>query len=674
MDKVRHWATPEAMLAALTALSAPIEGASDLKDAHRERLRELWSWHLEPAAVSWDHRPVAVALRLPQSVSGTAFVELHFDEGEVVSRTLDLESMPLRGTQTIGGETYVERHVSISKDGLLNGRALPFGYHRLEVTIGSRKLQSHIIAAPTRVYEPPSQKRWGLFAPLYSLHSKRSWGVGDFTDLAAFADYAAEQGANFVSTLPILATFLDEPFNPSPYSPVSRLFWNELYLDPAHGRGATDERPSTEAAALSKTDLVPYREAIVLKRRALEQQAAAFLATPSGRAELDAYLDSRPETRDYARFRAAIERLGPRWQVWPTTQRHGDLTPADYDASVADYHAYVQWRTAAQLHEVSDNARSKGVDVYLDLPIGVHSDGHDAWRYQTLFVNSVTVGAPPDPVTTSGQNWLFPPIHPEAQRRSGYTYLRGYLDHHLSVAKVLRLDHVMGMHRLWWVPPDGDARNGLYVRYPYDELYAVHSLQSHTHKAVIIGEDLGVASLELPRNLDRHRLTRLYVVEISLWGPPDDPLLPIRKHVASSIGTHDLPPFAVWWQDLDIEARKALGVLNPAQAALESQGRGPRRAELVDYLRRKGYLAPDDDSLSAIRDAILALLGRSDAEWLTINLEDLWLATDSQNVPGTDDSQHPNWRRRAAHSLEELPTLSEAAQSLARVRESRQAP
>jgi 4-alpha-glucanotransferase len=221
---------------------------------------------------------------------------------------------------------------------------------------------------------------------------------------------------------------------------------------------------------------------------------------------------------------------------------------------------------------VATAAQIKNVSLYLDLPIGVHACGYDAWRYRDLFVDAMSVGAPPDPVTNSGQNWGFPPIDPEALRRSGYGYLRDYLRHHLSVAGVLRLDHVMGLHRLYWIPAGGSAHDGLYVSNPYEELYAVHSLESYRHKAVIIGEDLGVASRELPRNLNRHGVTRLYVVEISLLGPPEEPLLPIPKRVAASIGTHDLPSFASWWQDLDIEGRKALGVLRAERAIIESEG------------------------------------------------------------------------------------------------------
>jgi 4-alpha-glucanotransferase len=410
---------------------------------------------------------------------------------------------------------------------------------------------------------------------------------------------------------------------------------------------------------------------MALKRQAMDWQAGNFIASDKGRALLDAYLDSKPLSRDYARFRATVERLGPNWHEWPDKQRSGELTPQDHDPRAMNYHSYAQWRVDTQLGSLATAAKAKNVSLYLDLPVGVHARGYDAWRYQDLFVKAMSVGAPPDPVTTSGQNWGFPPIDPDALRNSCYSYLRDYLRHHLSVAGVLRLDHVMGLHRLYWIPAGGSARDGLYVSNAYEELYAVHSLEAYRHDAVIIGEDLGVASRELPRNLDRRGVTRLYVVEISLLGPPEEPLTPIPRRVAASIGTHDLPPFASWWQDLDIEGRRALGVLSHDRARMESEEREPKRRQLIAYLRKQGLLAPDALGLQDVLRALLCFLGSSAADWLVVNLEDLWLETQPQNVPGTTDDQHPNWRHRAAHGLDELDALPDVVETLAAVRQAR---
>jgi 4-alpha-glucanotransferase len=336
-----------------------------------------------------------------------------------------------------------------------------------------------------------------------------------------------------------------------------------------------------------------------------------------------------------------------------------------------NYHSFAQWRIERQLQEVAAGARTKEMGLYLDLPIGVHADGYDAWRFQDLFVDATSVGAPPDIVTTSGQDWGFPPLHPEALRESNYAYVRDYLHHHLQIASVLRLDHVMGLHRLYWIPQGGTAHDGVYVRYPFEELYAVHSLESHRHQAVIAGEDLGIVPSEVARNLNHHGVTRLYVLEISLHGPPEQPFLPIRRHVAASIGTHDLPLFAAWWQDLDIEGRLRLGVLSEERAAIEREERKPKRAEMVAYLREKGHLDPGEDGLEAILHALLAALGSSDAEWVVVNLEDLWLEDRPQNVPGTTAEQHPNWRRRARYSLEQIKDLEQVEEALRRVEEAR---
>ena len=675
MDKSRVQANPDAMLAALRALGASVDSVADAPRADLQRLRELWSWRLDPVSVAWEGEPQGVSIRLPGEAGGRAELELSFETGGSTNKVVAVESLAVSETRVIDGKRYVARRIDLVAAGLVKQGKLPLGYHDLAVTIGERRLQCLLLAAPRRFFAPARQRRWGTFLPLYALHSQRSWGVGDVTDLERLVELTAREGGDFIATLPILASFLDQPFEPSPYVPVSRLFWNELYADPARrpGTGADLRDWPRVASLLNDEDLVPYRAAMALKRQAMDFQMGNFIASDKGRRQLDAFLEAKPETRDYARFRAAVERLGPDWRHWPEQQRNGGLTSQDYDPRAVNYHAFAQWRIDTQLRDVAATAKTKGVGLYLDMPIGVHADGYDAWRYRELFVDSTSVGAPPDIVTTSGQDWGFPPLNPEALRQSGYSYLRAYLHHHLRVARVLRLDHVMGLHRLYWIPAGGSPTDGLYVRYPFEELYAVHSLESHRHQAVIAGEDLGIVPNEVARNLDRHRVVRLYVLEISLYGPPEQPFFPIPRRVAASIGTHDLPPFESWWQDLDIEGRKQLGVLNEERAAHELSERAQKRAEMIAYLRDKGLLALDADGLRDVLAALLKLLGASDAEWVVVNMEDVWLETMPQNVPGTTAEQHPNWRHRARYSLEEMEESPEIKEALLGVREARRA-
>jgi 4-alpha-glucanotransferase len=305
------------------------------------------------------------------------------------------------------------------------------------------------------------------------------------------------------------------------------------------------------------------------------------------------------------------------------------------------------------------------------MPIGVNADGYDVWRHRDLFVPDMSVGAPPDIVTTSGQDWVFPPLSPEALRRSRYAYVRDYLRNHLAVAGILRLDHAMGLYRLYWVPEGMGARNGVYVRYPFDELAAVHSLESHRHQALIAGEDLGLVPTAVQRGLDRHGVSRMHILIVSLAMTGKERREDIPGHVVASIGTHDLPPFAAYWQETDIEERRRLGVLSDERAAIERRDRSGQRQSLLVHMRELGLLTEDEPTLEQVMQAVLALLGSSPAEREVVNMEDLWLETLPQNIPATNAAQHPNWRRRARYSVEEMLELPQVRHVLARVREAR---
>jgi len=672
-ERRRVFASPSALLTALRALGAPVVAARDMPQAIRARQRELWEWRLEPVLVAWEGRLPAIELRLPAgSARGRAELTLEFEGGGLRAWRVDLDEAPALARRDLDRESYVA--VALPGPG-----DLPLGYHRLTLEAAGRRLEARVIAAPARAYTTGATRDWGVFLPLYALHSRRSWGVGDLTDLEGLVDWAAAKHAGFVGTLPLLASFLDQPFDPSPYAPASRLFWNELFVDvtrvrlPGRQAGSAagwDDELVREADALSELPLVAYRETMAVKRAVLEGQARAYLATRPGREALEGFLDDHPAVRDYARFRAAIERHGPNWRVWPERQRHGQLEPTDYAAATADYHAFAQWQATLQMQALARRSREKAVGLYFDLPVGCHADGYDPWRYQSIFVSGMSVGAPPDLVTTSGQDWGFEPLSPDGLRRSGYDYVIAYLRHHLSVASILRLDHVMGLHRLYWVPAGATARDGVYVRYRPEELYAVLCLESQRHQAAIVGENLGIVPTAVDRALARHAVSGMYVMARSLQPDQAKPVRPIGRRVIASFGTHDMSPFAAFWQGSDLDNRVRLGVLDSRRAAREKEERAARKAALLAYLRRRGLIAGDD--LADVLRACLVLLAESPAERVLVNLEDLWLETRSQNVPATTD-EHPNWRHKARYGLEELSERPEVEQALALVRGARRA-
>ncbi len=675
---------PEALAAVLRALGAPAERLQDVPAALRERRQAVWQQCCEPVILAWDGDPVGATLRVPARLGGGPVVaHLQLETGEVRTVRGDLSRLPtLRGAEVEGARYAVKR--------LPLPGPLPWGYHRLTVEIGPDRLESLLISAPARAWTTPGGRgggEWGVFLPLYALHSERSWGAGDFTDLGALAGWVAATGGALVGTLPLLAAFLDEPCEPSPYVPASRLFWNEFYLDltripelersPAAKRLLASAEVREECDVLRGSRLVNYRRQMALKRRILEDLARRFFAGTSQRqAPLRRFAATHPAVEDYARFRAAGERQRVPWPAWPQPQRDGVLAEGDFGEAERRYHLYVQWCAHEQLDAVSAAARDSGVGLSLDLPLGVHPDSYDVWRERAVFALGMAGGAPPDAFFMKGQNWGFPPLHPERIRAQGYRYTIACLRHHLRQASVLRIDHVMGLHRLFWVPPGMQAHEGVYVRYRAEEFYAILALESHRHEALIVGEDLGTVSPAVRPAMARHNVLRTYVLPFE--GAPD-PAAGLRGPSAdfvATLNTHDMRPFAGFWQGLDIEDRVGLGLLPESEAQGERNGREGWRAGLVGFLKRTGRLKGEGGGVHDLLRACLAYLGGSPARIVMVNLEDLWLETDAQNTPGTR-AERPNWRRKARHAFEEfsrMPRVVEALRELDRQRQAATGP
>ena len=494
---------------------------------------------------------------------------------------------------------------------------LPLGYHTLRT---NKDHETLIIAAPTKAYAP-RKKQWGVFAPLYAAHTRRSWGAGDLGDMLQYASWVDHHGGSVVATLPMLAAFDDEP---SPYSPVSRLFWNEMYLDVTRlPEFSPEDADLGTIAHLQQTKLVDYDGVRREKRRVLERCAARFV--PDAAFEKFA----AGEAREYAKFR-------------------GD----------EQYHLYVQYRLAQQMREVANAARRFGAGLYLDFPLGVNPAGYDAQRYAHVFANGVSAGAPPDLFFTKGQNWGFPPFDPDAIRADRYDYFRKAIRHHVSHAGILRIDHVMGLHRLFWIPEGLDASEGVYVRYNADELYAILTLESRRHGCTVVGEDLGTVPPEVPKMMSRHGLRQMYVVQYELK-PETPPLKPPPAASVASINTHDMPTFAAWWNGRDIDDRVAQGLLDEVGARRERDTRESMKRAL-------GH----PDAKSAL-ESLLTGLAASEAEIVLINLEDLWGELEPQNVPGVPQR---SWRHKFQLGLEAARADGSIRRVLTNVNERRASP
>ena len=669
-------ATPEALLHVLRALGAELASPAGAADALRARSAALWECLVQPVTVLWDGAPAKVQLRVPEHRSQQqGACTLLLENGEREQWALDLTALVTLRTMEVEGQSYHSKRLVLP-------RQLPWGYHRLLIELPGQSAETLLIVAPAQAWSPPERSEWGLFMPLYALRSSQDWGVGDLSALNALITWAGARGANVVGTLPLSASFLREPFEPSPYAPASRLFWNELFLDitsvPELQHSQTGQTLMTSAATVREAErlrsmpLVDYQQVAALKRSVLEELAHTFLSQPSQwRSQFRRYLEQHPTLQDYARFRATEEREAGPWLAWPERQRGGTLHASDFDDTSYQYHLYVQWLAAQQIDELAATAQQAEVQLYFDLPLGVHYNSYDVWRERGAFELSVAGGAPPDDFFTGGQNWGFPPYHPTSDRAQGYRYYRAVVRNYLQHAGILRIDHVMGLHRLFWIPSGMSPQDGVYVRYPAEELYAILLLESHRYQTRLIGENLGTVPPYVNAALQRHNIGAMYVGQFSLTGNPQQGLAEPLDNSLASMNTHDTPTFAGFWRGKDTEDRVAMGLLEPSGAMEVHTARQLRLNALTAFLRAQGWLK-DDDGPAETLAGCLRFLAASPAHTVLINLEDLWLEELPQNVPGTS-RERPNWQRRARLSLEEFTEREDFQELLNEIATLRQA-
>jgi 4-alpha-glucanotransferase len=648
-------AGPEALLAVLRALGAPVTGPDDIEAALAARKQELWSLALEPILVGWEGRLPPLRLCIPGAdLECELTCAIQLENGVERHWTTPLQHLPQVAEAVFGDERYVELRLSVDEQ-------LPLGYHELTVRWGERSASALILAAPEHAYDGSGHKSWGAFLPLYALRTQHDWGAGNLTCLDELLAFIQRLGGDLAGILPVLAAYLDQPFEPSPYAPVSRLFWNEFYVDieavPELSRSerARDllDAPDVQAEIdeLREAAEVDFQRGMALRRAVLEELAATLFSQPSDRrAAFWSWVDQHPSVRDYARFRATTETRGTTFHEWPERLRDGVLHDGDFEPQREHYHLYVQWLSNEQLAVLAEKARSGGSGLYLDLPLGVHGAGYDVWRWSNLFVQGASVGAPPDPLNEFGQDWGFPPLHPQRLRESGYRYHIDSLRTLLRLSGTLRIDHVMGMRRLYWIPWGMSPTEGVYVEYHFDELLAVLTLESQRSRTLIVGEDLGTVPAEVREAMARHNLYRMCVLPFALGRDGGRAFVDVPANAMASLNTHDMEPFAAYLMRLDDATYR----------------------ELLRILGEHGRLAGNIDDPQVLCRCCLEYLAAGDARLLMVNLEDLWGETERQNMPGTTD-EHPNWRRKAQLDMDQFTTQPDVLDTLRRVDELRRA-
>lgn len=643
--------SPHSLMAVLKALGAPLTSQTDIPDVLRKTILDQWRSYCEPVAIAWDDHPAYLELRLPAKQSNTIIdCLLELENGVNRRWTVNLAHLPTLRMVEVESKKYITKQCPIPSD-------LPWGYHQLTINISGNSFQTLIIAAPLQAYLPPAEKTtptWGVFLPLYALRSKRSWAAGDITDLESLLHWVQELGGSTVGILPLLATYFDKPFAPSPYTPASRLFWNEFYLDITR---APELKWCPEALALINSKdfqkeisflrnkpLVDYHRGFAIKRRILELLAARCTTVNSRQVDLQRWVKTHPHAQDYARFRAAMEQQGNGWTRWPDRMRNGTLQEGDYHHDAEQYHLYVQWLAHEQLKALAHQNHKHGSGLYMDFPLGVHRESYDAWRERDIFILDAGCGAPPDQVSTKGQNWGFPPLHPERIREQGYRHYIACLQHNLQHASILRLDHVMSLHRLFWIPAGFNTNNGVYVNYHNQEFYAILNLESHRHQTLLIGEDLGIVPNSVRASMARHKIYRMFILPYEIKQIPRKGINPVPARALASLNNHDMPPFKTWWQQKNSHDRKSLSM----------------------FFYRKGWLKTPTNNTRAILKTHLRYLAASRARLIMINLEDLWQETAPQNIPGTI-TEYPNWQRKARKDFETFSRMPRVLRTLKRI-------
>jgi 4-alpha-glucanotransferase len=575
---------PETLVRVCAALGAPVERPADAAVALRVHRASKGKGSLPPVLVAWDGVLPSV------SVDGVA--RLHLEDGTAVP----LETSPL-----------------------------PFGYHRLTHESSGRRETCTVISTPVRAYRRQgSHRSWGLGTQLAALRSSRSRSLGDLRDLESLCGWVRQRGGDLVTALPLLPTFNSAPPEPSPYSPVSRLFWSELILDLGDAH-----RPSDRPATLDVT-------------RGDAEVRAGLAGHPTPDSSL---LDE--ELARYARFRGAQARLGRNWRDWPSDARAGRLQPHDVDSDEERFHLVTQTLVRRQLHDLRQRLDRDGFRLGLDLAVGVHPDGYDPWSRQSLFADGMSVGAPPDQGFPSGQDWGFSPVLPGASRREGHRYVAASIGLQAGLAGVLRVDHIMAWTRLYWIPHGFGLHEGTYVSYPAEELFAILSLESERNRCEVVGENLGTVPREIDKALPRHRIWGMYLAQFQEWSGRQETASPTDRDMAL-IGTHDTPTFAGWLAGNDIGERIHYGLLAEASAPAVRE----ERTWAAHWLAKR-FDRPLDDPRALLAE-LLVWLGRSESPLVVPWLEDLWLEDVAVNLPGTPSSLRPNWQRPMRLLLDEV--------------------
>jgi 4-alpha-glucanotransferase len=565
----------------------------------------------------------------------------------------------------------------------------PLGYHDLTIELEAdghrQRATQRLIVVPSRCTPPEARlhgtRAFGITANLYTVRSERNWGAGDFGDLSTLAEWTADVGGAFVGVNPLHA-LRNQGYDVSPYSPITRLFRNPLYIavedvpELAHdawarARIATPEFQA-ELAELRGAPMLDYGRLSALREPLLTSLHRTFAsrerasATTHGHAYVQFVAREDPQLTQFATFMAIAEREGPDARQWPKPLRDANgAAVAALRTELAervDYHRWLQFEIDRQLGCVASDATRAGLSlgVYQDLAVGSAPSGSDVWANPGLFVPGATVGAPPDMYSDEGQNWGLPAINPHVLRETGYDYWVRLLRAGFRHAGALRLDHALGLFRMFWVPLGASAREGTFVKSFANDLFGILALESVRHGSLVVGEDLGTVPPEVPKVLQKWGVlgSKVLVFERDFHTGRFRPAEEYPRLALATVNTHDLPPLVGWLEQRDIILRGEVGDLSdPEQQRAMRDGRTADRWALIEMLIAAGLLpepARETVHTESLIAALHAFLRRTPSALVGLALDDLAREREPVNIPGIWQDKYPSWSRRMRETLETL--------------------
>ncbi len=713
-----HITPEETKLFFLKAMGIPAATPKE-RETSLKRFKEMpWKRRIAPTTVVLtDEFPASCEISLPDGKEKSAAWRIVLENGEELNGSVDLKKAQKIDTATVNGVNYSKYKAVLMPE-------LPVGYHKLTVTYEGVPCSSSLLVAPPKGYTPEGMSSfksidriWGVPVQLYALRSERNWGIGDFTDLSSLLDILKRQGADIIGLNPLNALFHDNPGEASPYRPSSRLYLNPLYIDveavPEFSKSAKAQELvhsfefQMRLQNARKTKLVDYQCVSDLKTRALGAVYETFKELYDSQDENDCRRhedfevfkrEHTPSLDELCTFEALREKIGngfpaPGQKDWPEGYRRAD-TPevrvfAMENEDRINFFKFIHWiadRQLAAVYEKSKALKFK-IGLYQDQAVGVASDGAEPWAHPSSFVKGVDIGAPPDQMRPRGQRWGFATPNPLSLNEDSYMHYRDLMRFNMKYAGALRIDHVMGLYRLFWAPElNGGEKvvNGAYIRYSMRTLLAIIAIESQRAKCIVIGEDLGTVPKGFRGKMYQARLFSTKVLHRQR--DRNGAFFPTTKYFPFSlaqVSTHDQPSIPAYWTFYDLDTFKRCNLfLSREQYEKACEERLNICKKMIESFKSEGLWADDVPSrIDIMKDPRLRrrlitttnrFIARTKSSIFLVRFEDIFGQTEMINVPGTTN-EYPNWRLKLPLNITEMENSPEMQEVLTAIREERNA-